>query len=60
VGHVFFGECDIVAHGRISGVGCDGRGETINALRMFVGKPLQNRPVGRSRWEENIKMGLGR
>jgi hypothetical protein len=34
--------------------------ENMNAYRVLVGKPEENRPLGRTlrRWENNIKMGL--
>jgi hypothetical protein len=35
-------------------------GEKMNAYRVLIGELEGNRPLGRprSRWEENIKMGL--
>jgi hypothetical protein len=33
-------------------------GEKRNAYRILVGKPEGKRPLGRRRWEDNIKMGL--
>ena len=35
-------------------------GESRGVYRIFVGKPEENRPLGRPRrrWEDNIKMNL--
>jgi hypothetical protein len=33
-------------------------GENRNAYRILVGKPEGKRPLGRPRWEDNIKMDL--
>ena len=37
-------------------------GESTGAYRVLVGKPEGRRPLGRerSRWEDNIKMDLGK
>jgi hypothetical protein len=37
-------------------------GEKRNTYRIFVGKPEENRPLGRPRhrWVDNIKMDLGK
>ena len=32
--------------------------ESRNAYRVLVGKPESKRPLGRHRWEDNIKMDL--
>jgi hypothetical protein len=36
-------------------------GEKRNAYRLFVGKPEENKPLGRPRrrWVDNIRMDLG-
>jgi hypothetical protein len=35
-------------------------GEIINSYKIFFGKPVDKRPLGRtgSRWKDNIKMDL--
>jgi hypothetical protein len=44
-----------------SGRECSTNGETRNAYRLLVGKPVGNRPLERQRrrWVVNIKMNLG-
>jgi hypothetical protein len=41
---------------------CSTNGEKRNAYRILMGKPEGMRPLGRPRrrWEDNIKMDLGR
>jgi hypothetical protein len=34
-------------------------GEKRNAYRILVGNPEGKRPLGRRRWEDNIKIGWG-
>jgi hypothetical protein len=45
-----------------NGIGgaCSTHGEVCNAYKIFVGKPEENRSIGRPRrrWENNIRMGL--
>jgi hypothetical protein len=40
---------------------CSTKGKKRNAYRLFVGKPLGKRPLGRPRhrWVDNIRMDLG-
>jgi hypothetical protein len=33
-------------------------GEGRCVYRFFIGRPEENRPLGRRRWEDNIKMDL--
>jgi hypothetical protein len=42
------------------GRACSTHGAKRNAYRIFMGKPKENRPLGRPRrrWEDNIRMEL--
>jgi hypothetical protein len=40
------------------GGACIANGKMRNAYKILVGKPKGKRPLGRRRWEDNIKMGI--